>query len=291
MHHSSIHRQLWKRGFAVALVVWLPGCVHVPHNDVLVFGTDTTLGVNVAADPANTQIPTFTVGYKRREAVWMPLVVNGQSSVPVCGADTKVEGGTCQDQDSSLKDAKYFGTSKREHAKETDTYSVFASFGGKGTAGSSEAGVQIAQFFATGIAAQRLASNPMAPQLVSVQSEAAAKAAGDSAEAQAALALANFSGLSPEQVDKASERGISWANSTDEKVIELATTIDAAAVGEARDALVAKLVNGVNLSEDVVTGLKTQTGTELKAVLDYIAGDSVVAIDLIYFNHKKPAEE
>ncbi|MEO1101499.1 MAG: hypothetical protein AAFW65_06585 [Pseudomonadota bacterium] len=43
---------------------------------------------------------------------------------------------------------------------ELDTYSVFASFGARGEVGENKASGGIAQFFATGIAAQRLGANP-----------------------------------------------------------------------------------------------------------------------------------
>lgn len=46
------------------------------------------------------------------------------------------------------------------HGVELDTYSVFASFGARGGVGESEANGGLAQFFATGIAAQRLGANP-----------------------------------------------------------------------------------------------------------------------------------
>src|SRR5437899_4879752 len=55
------------------------GCTTLRHNDVLIFGTDTKLAVDVSAAPTSGGAPEITIGYKRQEAVWMPLVVNGNS--------------------------------------------------------------------------------------------------------------------------------------------------------------------------------------------------------------------
>lgn len=77
--------------------------------------------------------------------------------------------------------------------KEVDTYSVFASFGGRGggqTSNGNEVGAagQLAQFFATGIAAQRLGENPYVIAALNAEGEksvagiAAAEAVGEGAE-------------------------------------------------------------------------------------------------------------
>jgi hypothetical protein len=154
----------------------LCGCA-VAHRDVMVFGTDTSFGLSVGADPVNAQVANVSIGYKRREAVWMPLLVNGQDSQAFC-KKLSADGKTCEiPLGAPAADAtwnpKYTSAAKGVSPEvggkvlEQDTYSVFASFGGDASAGSGRGRVALAQFFATGIAAQRLGSNPSAARLVS----------------------------------------------------------------------------------------------------------------------------
>lgn len=135
-----------------AFTMLASGCVNTPHNDVLIFGTNTKLAFDVSSDPANAGTPSFTLGYKRQEVAWVPLRANG----------TLVkEDGT---MDITEKGSKYIG----EDGERRDTYSVFASFGGKFAAGT-ENGAALSQFFATGIAAQNLGKSSAAANMVSVQ--------------------------------------------------------------------------------------------------------------------------
>lgn len=152
-----------------AVVVLASGC-SVPHRDVLLFGTDTSLGVNVGADPAAAQVTNVSIGYKRREAVYMPLVVNG--------TDSKFT--------NDGKNMKYAGRAEGEPAGEggKDTYSVFASFGGSARAATAQGGAQVAQFFATGIAAQRLAKSDRVTELVSTSAPQATEEAAAAAAAR-----------------------------------------------------------------------------------------------------------
>ncbi len=169
-----------RQGLAAAsiLVIFaaLTGCVK--HNDTLLFGTKTNVGVEIGATPEGGAIPELIVGYKRREAVLMPLLVNGNDS----------KGAACASTDS----CKYQGKTENRDGKtgfnETDTYSVFASFGAEVSAGQSNS-VGLAQFFATGIAAQRLGENAQIGNALAVQpanTEALnqAKARADLAEKQ-----------------------------------------------------------------------------------------------------------
>ena len=154
----------------VITIVALSGCASAPHNDVLIFGTETTLALDVGTSATNGGTPNITVGYKRDEAVWMPLVANG---LPL------------EDPPPAFK--LYQGEGESDANK--DAYSVFASFGAQleGKAGSAKVG--LAQFFATGIAAQKLASNPASVLALTVKSpeqgaadaDAVAAVAGDSA--------------------------------------------------------------------------------------------------------------
>jgi hypothetical protein len=95
-----------------------------------------------------------TIGYKRQEAVWMPLLPNAAASAPDAGS------GPAQCTSES-QCPKVIGTQAGEH----DTYSVLATFGGSVAAGAegaasapaARANTRIAQFFATGFAARALA--------------------------------------------------------------------------------------------------------------------------------------
>lgn len=293
MHHASDKFWNLASSFTLAVCAALAGCKHLPHNDVLIFGTETNFGVSVGVDSASTQTPSITIGYKRREAVWMPLLVNGQHSVPICGTGViNRKPPTCTEppNPNGLDGPKYVGEATRNNASEHDTYSVFASFGGKGTAGTNDAGLQIAQFFATGIAAQRLASNPMAPQLVSIQSEAAADATAKAANAQAVLALADFAGLSPEETKNAIKVGEQREKDRNRRLSELQDALDGAAIGAARDELVAKLVGDVKISKEFVDRLKTTSGDELRATLEDISTHSVIWIDRLHTNLPTPKD-
>ena len=127
------------------------GCANQPHNDVLIFGTNTKVAFDVSSDPANAGTPSLTLGYKRQEIAWVPLKANG----------TLVKDDTATDDTAGKK---YIG---KDGTKE-DTYSVFASFGGEFGAGTQNKAA-LSQFFATGIAAQHLGGNPASVKMVSVQ--------------------------------------------------------------------------------------------------------------------------
>lgn len=129
-----------------ALTGALTACGTVPHADTLLFGTDTKLALDVSMSPEAGGTPQVTVGYKRREFVVMPLVVNGNDSRVIQGDAAKVN------------EPKYLGKSD---TSEEDTYSVLASFGadfeGGAQTGAAKAGGGLAQYFATGMAARILA--------------------------------------------------------------------------------------------------------------------------------------
>lgn len=152
------------------ILLTLTGCASSPHNDVLIFGTETTLALDVGASAASGGSPEITVGYKRKEAVWMPLLANAKDAKATPPAGQLYKG-------------------KGDKPNNEDAYSVFASFGAQleGKAGGAKVG--LAQFFATGIAAQKLASNPASVLALTVKSDvqgaadadAVAAVAGDSA--------------------------------------------------------------------------------------------------------------
>lgn len=179
--------------------VMLSGCVGgIRHNDVLIFGTDTKVALDVSASATTGGTPEVTIGYKRQEAVWMPLIVNG------AGIDPATLHPVCQDQQGNaaicvpdINALKYVGQAETPTGQSSgrDAYSVFASFGAdiKGSGASPPtAGVGLAQFFATGIAAQRLASNSQVANVLALHPEgtgtAIAEAGGLSPSVQAAVA-------------------------------------------------------------------------------------------------------
>lgn len=227
------------------LALLLLNACAVPHNDVMVFGTDTTVGVDISSSPEQANSPHFIVGYKRKELVYMPLFVNGVTSQLLKykhqgfyrtgkGAQIKLPNGATSQtlsgsafvvfpagtlikldpqteltfaqgstfslannsgsitvsadnyvdipenslvQDVSgvtyqgidLHNAKYLARSNSSDGNNIDTYSVLASFGANIEGGTTGNGVGIAQYFATGIAAQNLTRKAGA-ELVTVQS-------------------------------------------------------------------------------------------------------------------------
>jgi hypothetical protein len=198
----------------------------------MVFGTQTTVGVDISTSPEQANSPNFVIGYKRKELVWMPLFLNGIDShllkykqqgfyvsghgssiqIPAGSPDvtlsesmmselpkgTKIqldsttellftEGSTIATSKNSgdivlkanqkitipansiiqdsigvsyqgidLHNAKYMSKSRDAESQKSDTYSVLATFGSDIKASKNQAGVGIAQYFATGIAAQNL---------------------------------------------------------------------------------------------------------------------------------------
>lgn len=125
----------------VMAVLIMSGCA-IKHSDVMLFGTNTKYGLSIAMDqPENT--PHINVGYKRQEFVWMPLVANG--------ADSAIQNKVAT---VSAQDLKYMG---KEPTGREDTYSVLASFGANFKASGAAGGGGIAQYFATGMAARKLA--------------------------------------------------------------------------------------------------------------------------------------
>lgn len=169
----------------------LGGCQSTPeHTNTLIFGTNTKFALDVSQDP--TGVVGVTVGYKRQEAVWMPLLANSRAAAPATAAsaatpaepagckDSTVmkieEGGKTTTRTSGCKFSGTAGTDSTNGPGAEDTYSVLATFSGEargvagagtpsntepGTAMTSKAGVSgegsLAQFFATGLAARILA--------------------------------------------------------------------------------------------------------------------------------------
>jgi hypothetical protein len=172
----------------IAPALLLVGCGSTPeHTNTLLFGTTTKFALDVSVNPAGGT-PDFTVGYKRHEGVWMPLLANKKTG-------DATEPATCSN-------CEFVG--KAKPGEKEDTYSVLASFGasfgggaeantpGEGDSPKASAKAQggLAQFFATGIAARNLATTGGA-RLVSVQSADAETTAMAVENANAAKAKAD----------------------------------------------------------------------------------------------------
>lgn len=138
----------------------ISGCSSAPrHSNTLIFGTSTKVALDVSQD--TTGGVGVTLGYKRHEAVWMPLLANSESGgnlVPT----------TCTDNPCKVFQGTTGSAGTAAGAGAVDTYSVLATFSGSaaGGAGSSveggtspgaKASGTLAQYFATGIAARLLA--------------------------------------------------------------------------------------------------------------------------------------
>lgn len=199
-------RQRYVGLLACTALLLLGGCAFHreknPHNDVLVFATQTKFGVDISAPATSATLPAFTIGYNRSEAVWMPLKPNGTKDHPatdVLASDTVAKLTSCDNalratvSDAERRNAaclaavlpagKYVSMATGIKSDvggsglEIDTYSVFASFGARGGISGSQANGGLAQVFATGIAAQRLASNPQVGNALNTAAPSAVAAA------------------------------------------------------------------------------------------------------------------
>ena len=174
--------------FASGATIALGGCVQATrHSNTMIFGTNTTFGIKVGT--ATGETPKIVVGYDRQEAVIMPLVANtGSSDSPnllkPCDmtGEIKVPAGS---KGYAVHPCSLVAF--RDGAQ--DSYSVLASFGAKfsakaDTTASAQGG--LAQYFATGMAAQILALTGGAA-VVSTGEAAVQSAAKDNAAATAKL--------------------------------------------------------------------------------------------------------
>lgn len=149
------------------------------HSNMLVFGTNTTVGVNLGKDASQT--PTVQIGFNRQELALVPMLANvkaaqadnnstGQDLEPcdISGANgrSSEETHNClfvATSETTVTETPKGGTSvTKTVTNRGDAYSTLASFGAR-ISGTNEGGnkgngaVAVAQYFATGIAAQKLA--------------------------------------------------------------------------------------------------------------------------------------
>lgn len=170
---------------AITLIGGAAACTTPHHSNALIFGTNTNFGITVAQDATAT--PNIVVGYRRQEAVFMPLVATARydtdgtpTPCTITPAGTQFPAGT----EAVIPPCLLVG----RNGDALDAYSVLASFGAQFSASSTnpQAGGGLAQFFATGLAAQALAIRG-GSSLVAVSSAAGRAAAADNSEGLAAL--------------------------------------------------------------------------------------------------------
>jgi hypothetical protein len=144
----------------LAVVLGTVACSSTPqHTNTLIFGTNTVVALDVS------QLPTgnlgVTLGYRRQEVLWMPLLANTTSS---SGLETPA---VCQSDACKSFNGTAGNDGQIDGAGARDAYSVLATFSGQSAGGSlvstSGAGVTgggaIAQYIATGFAARALAES------------------------------------------------------------------------------------------------------------------------------------
>lgn len=186
-----MHPKIKIAGSICALMA-LGACANLPHNNVLLFGTDTKVALDVSSAATQGGAPQITLGYRRAEAVWMPLVANVFSCPDGPNGGCAVETALAEATDGPFKGkvvpVVLTGTDIAE-GQGQDAFSVFASFGakfsGEAAPSAAQASGGLAQFFATGIAAQRIAESEQLEGILKVanRDEAAARAAVADSEA------------------------------------------------------------------------------------------------------------
>lgn len=159
-----MHSRFYKLASGLSIALLAGGCVQATrHSNTMVFGTNTSIGLKVGASAAS--IPEVQIGYARQEAVIMPLVANTRAAAGNYGDDllNPCDLSSAVDVRDVGKFAVHPCSLVAINGSALDTYSVLASFGakikGSGSTGGAEAGIGLAQYFATGMAAQMLALN------------------------------------------------------------------------------------------------------------------------------------
>lgn len=173
-------------GSVITFALILAGCTQATrHSNLMAFGTNTTFGIAAGKD---VDVPTVTVGYKRQELVLMPLVANTKEDAHhrLLPCDIAASADKA-DHPCVLVGTR--GDSNNTLAK--DSYSVLASFGANFGGGVDSTGAKIngglAQYFATGMAAQLLALSGGAAVVATGQ--AASSSSADKPSAAAVLAV------------------------------------------------------------------------------------------------------
>lgn len=153
-----MHGQLYRTTLIVSTSLLLVGCAQATrHSNTMLFGTNTHFGIRAGASASS--VPEINVGYARQEAVIMPLVANN--------SDNGTNQGPCDPSQPVRVEGAEFAVHPcllvGINGSAQDSYSVLASFGAQFDGGAQANGVEtkggLAQYFATGMAAQLLAIN------------------------------------------------------------------------------------------------------------------------------------
>jgi len=155
----------------------------------MVFGTNTSFGIKVGTTPG--QVPSVVVGYDRQEAVLMPLLANTDDLKNSASNQNLLSPCKVSPSGASIQSHPCLFAARRGDA--VDAYSVLASFGANFEGGNSTTNATakggLAQYFATGMAAQILAMTGGA-SVVAVGD--AAKQSAEAAPEMAAAAVTLF---------------------------------------------------------------------------------------------------
>jgi hypothetical protein len=155
----------------------LAGCALPAHNNTLIFAVKRDVNLSVNTPSAAEPEFSINVGYKERQAAWVPLWTNKRT-----GGFGEKEAMDCTPGlglSACMRSAKFVGDSdpggKGNDAH--DAYSTFASFGGAAatqvqgaSATSAQFSGNLASFFATGVAAQHLAKDASKMDMVGTRS-------------------------------------------------------------------------------------------------------------------------
>lgn len=151
--HRDPQRLKRPGSLALATLALLPlaACDTPRHSNTLIFGTTTKVALDVSQEPTGAM--GITLGYKRNEAVWMPLIANQADS------NGRMVPSTCTTDACRKLEGEVGGAGGAAGADAKDTYSVLATFSGSMSAAASspQAKGAVVQYFATGIAARLLA--------------------------------------------------------------------------------------------------------------------------------------
>ncbi len=152
----------------------LGGCALPAHNNTMIFAVKRDIGIGISTPSAADQSLNATIGYRERQAAWVPLWANEKTGMTsataiACGESSPNEGERKNGEKvvyrSCKNGPKFVGDSDANKGNNDahDAYSTFASFGGDLAAGNDTGGKttnvsgKLASFFATGVAAQYLA--------------------------------------------------------------------------------------------------------------------------------------
>lgn len=181
-----MHRQFFGRLAALAVAAAaLSGCAQMTrHSNTLIFATNTSFGITAGTTASN--VPSVSVGYERQEAVVMPLVANVKAddngNLQPCAVSPAVQASMTA---TDLPPCILVG----RRGDSLDTYSVLGSFGASfnGSGNNATASGGVAQYFATGLAAQMLALKGGAALVATSEAAQASAAASPPEGALAAL--------------------------------------------------------------------------------------------------------